>query len=98
MGLHLWRILRERIEPGGAVLPHRHDVTEVIHFIQGEVNVLLGQTRLVCQPGDSIIVPDGLVHGVANYGQGITEQVSFFIPARDLDVFGHTDLIHDITL
>lgn len=98
MHLHVWRILRERIEPGGAVLPHRHDVTEVIHFVRGEVDVLLRTTRLICRPGDSLIVPAGTVHGVANGSPVPSEQVSFFIPSRDAENFGHTEMIAGIAL
>ncbi len=91
--LRLWKILREKIEPGGAVLPHIHDVTEIIHFIEGEVAVLLGEKRMRCRPGDTIAAPAGVVHGVTNRGNAASEQISFFIPEFDKKSFGHTRLV-----
>lgn len=93
LNLHLWKVLREKIEPGGAVLPHTHDVTEIIHFIEGEVAVLLGENRMHCRPGDAIVAPAGVVHGVANRRKTPSEQISFFIPEIDKKNFGHTRLV-----
>lgn len=92
LNLHLWQILREKIEPGGTVLPHTHDVTEVIYFIQGEVNVLLGDQRTICKPGDTIVAPAGVIHGVANRTEVTSGQISFFIPEAGKETFGHTEL------
>ncbi len=93
LNLKLWRILFEKIEPGAAVLPHFHDVTEVIHFIQGEVNVLLGEERSVCLPGDTLIVKKGTIHSVANKGSEPTTQISFFIPEANQAEFGYTEQV-----
>ena len=98
LGLKLWRILFEKIETGAAVLPHYHDVTEVIHFIQGEVHVLLGEERSVCQPGDSLIVRSGVVHSVANKGGEPSTQVSFFIPKTSQKDFGLTEQVPGIEI
>jgi hypothetical protein len=48
LNLQLWKILRERTEPGGTVLPHTHDTAEIIHFTRGEVRALLGEERTDC--------------------------------------------------
>ncbi len=93
LNLHLWQVLRERIEPGGAVLPHFHDTAEIIHFLEGELTALLGEERYSCKPGDTLIVPAGTVHGVSNRGAEPTEQISFFIPEKDKDKFGYTELV-----
>ena len=98
LGLKLWRILFEKIEPAAAVLPHYHDVTEVIHFIRGEVHVLLGGERSVCQPGDSLIVPSGVVHSVANKGREPSTQVSFFIPEAGQEDFGLTEQVAGVEI
>lgn len=98
LGLRLWRILFEKIEPGAAVLPHYHDVTEVIHFVQGEVHVLLGEERSVCRPGDSLIVRIGVIHSVANKGGEPSTQVSFFIPRADQQDFGLTVQVPGINI
>ena len=98
LNLHLWQILRERIEPGGAVLPHFHDTAEIIHFIHGEVTALLGDERKACGPGDTLIVPAGTVHGVSNRGDGPSEQISFFIPEKGKEDFGHTERVPGIEI
>ncbi len=91
LNLRLWRILFEQIEPGAAVLPHFHDTAEVIHFIQGEVHVLVGEERSVCRPGDALIVESGTIHGVANRGSAPTTQISYFVPKADQADFGRTE-------
>jgi quercetin dioxygenase-like cupin family protein len=93
LNLHLWQVLREKIEPGGAVLPHFHDTAEIIHFLIGEVKTLLGEERRICGPGDSLIVPAETVHGVSNIGDAPSEQISFFIPEKDKEDFGRTELV-----
>ncbi|MEE8110525.1 MAG: cupin domain-containing protein [bacterium] len=98
LDLKLWRVLFEKIEPGAAVLPHYHDVTEVIHFVRGEVHVLLGEQRSVCQPGDSLVVRSGVVHSVANKGSGPSTQVSFFIPGATQVEFGRTEWVSGVEI
>ena len=93
LNLHLWQVLREKIEPGGAVLPHFHDTAEIIHFLIGEVKTLLGEERNISGPGDTVIVPAGTVHGISNTGVAPSEQISFFIPEKDKEDFGHTELV-----
>lgn len=96
LSLKLWRILFEKIEPGAAVLPHFHDTAEVIHFINGEVHVLVGEKRRVCSPGDTLIVKAGTVHSVANKGVDPTTQISYFVPAVDQNEFGLTEQVSGI--
>ncbi len=98
LALKLWRILFEKIDPGAAVLPHFHDVTEVIHFIEGEVHVLVGEERSVCRPGDTLIVKTGTVHSVANKGSEPTTQISFFIPEANQAEFGYTEQVPGIAI
>jgi uncharacterized RmlC-like cupin family protein len=98
LNLNLWRILFEKIEPGAAVLPHYHDTAEVIHFIRGEVHVLVGEERSVCRPGDSLIVKSGTIHGVANKGTEPTTQISYFVPAADQGDFGLTEQVPGVEI
>ena len=74
--LRIWKVLIEKIEPRGAVLPHYHDVAEIIHFMEEEVSVILGEERTICHPGDSLVVPAGIVHSVANKGEFISPSCS----------------------
>ncbi|MDP7503650.1 MAG: cupin domain-containing protein [Nitrospinota bacterium] len=98
LNLQLWKILRERTEPGGTVLPHTHDTAEIIHFTRGEVRALLSEERTDCGPGDTLIVPAGAIHGVSNTAAGPSEQISFFIPEKGKENFGHTELEPDIEI
>jgi mannose-6-phosphate isomerase-like protein (cupin superfamily) len=95
LDLHLWKVLRERIQPRGAVLPHYHDVVALIHFLHGTVEVHLGEQRFTSGPGDFIIARAGMIHSVTNFGQHASEQVSIFIPERVRNHYGTTTLIDD---
>lgn len=80
-------VLRERIEVGGQVLPHYHDVAEVIHIIKGNVKLLLNGVWTSYKAGDTFIVPAEVVHSVANDDVEATEQVSIFIPIINSGVY-----------
>jgi mannose-6-phosphate isomerase-like protein (cupin superfamily) len=92
-------VLRERIEVGGAVLPHYHDVAEIIHFTKGNVKILFNETWLSCSAGDTFLVPPGAVHSVVNNDTTATEQISMFIPQskhNTANQFFKTYLVEDI--
>lgn len=83
LGVRVSSILWERIGVGGAVLPHYHDVVEIIHITRGRVNLLCdGQWRSF-GAGDTFHVPAGAIHSVANDDTGPTEQISIFLPVAD---------------
>lgn len=83
LGVDVSSVLRERIEVGGAVLPHYHDVAEVIHIIKGNVKLLQNGEWKSYKDGDTFIVPEGVVHSVANDDDEPTEQVSIFLPVSE---------------
>lgn len=83
LGVSVSSVLRERIEVGGAVLPHYHDVAEVIHITKGKVKLLQNGEWKSYQEGDTFLVPKGVVHSVANDDVEPTEQVSIFIPVHE---------------
>lgn len=80
IGVAVSSILHERIGPGGLVLPHTHDVAEVIHFLEGDVRVLLEEEWSSCAPGDTLVVPKGVKHSVENPGDLPSCQISIFLP------------------
>ncbi|MBO8137558.1 MAG: cupin domain-containing protein [Desulfotomaculum sp.] len=55
-----------KIEPGGEILPHTHDVTEVFYFIEGAGSVLVNGERKECRAGTVVVAPAGIEHGVKN--------------------------------
>ncbi len=83
IGVNVSSVLRERIEVGGAVLPHYHDVAEVIHITKGKVKLLQNGEWKSYKEGDTFLVPKGVVHSVANDDVEPTEQISIFIPVHE---------------
>ncbi|MEC2159555.1 cupin domain-containing protein [Virgibacillus halodenitrificans] len=83
LGVSVSSVLRERIELGGIVLPHYHDVAEVIHITKGKVRLLKNGEWTSYKEGDTFLVPKGVVHSVANDDTEPTEQVSIFLPVSD---------------
>ncbi|MCJ0929922.1 cupin domain-containing protein [Virgibacillus halodenitrificans] len=83
LGVSVSSVLRERIEVGGIVLPHYHDVAEVIHITKGKVRLLKNGEWTSYKEGDTFLVPKGVVHSVANDDTEPTEQVSIFLPVSD---------------
>ena len=56
------------LQPGDRVLLHSHPCEEILHFISGQAEVQLGNDRLPVGPGDSVLIPAGVVHGFQNSG------------------------------
>ena len=78
--VHLSSILWEKIDVGGAVLPHYHNVSEIIHITKGKVRLYLNGEWHSFQAGDTFLVPAGVVHSVRNDDTAPTEQLSIFMP------------------
>lgn len=76
-------VLWEKIGIGGAVLPHYHDVAELIHITVGKVKLLCNGEWVNYQAGDTFLVPAGVVHSVANDGDTPSEQISIFLPVAE---------------
>jgi mannose-6-phosphate isomerase-like protein (cupin superfamily) len=81
LGIKVSSVLWERIGVGGQVLPHYHDVVEVIHITVGKVKLLCNGEWVSYQAGDTFHVPARTVHSVANDDDKPTEQISIFLPA-----------------
>jgi mannose-6-phosphate isomerase-like protein (cupin superfamily) len=82
LGIRANSILWEKIGVGGAVLPHYHNVAEIIHITKGKVNLLCNGQWQSYQEGDTFLVPAGVVHSVANNDCEPTEQISIFLPVE----------------
>lgn len=80
-GIGVSQVMYEKMDPLGQVLPHIHDVGEIIYLISGEVEVFNGKDWTYQKAGDTIVVPAGCIHSVKNIRDNIcSEQVSYFIP------------------
>ncbi len=95
-GIGVSRVMYEKLEPNGQVLPHTHNVGEIIYVTSGEVSLLLNGEWKDMEAGDTFIVPAGNIHSVRNRRADIaSEQVSSFIPmANELtDINMCSDLV-----
>jgi quercetin dioxygenase-like cupin family protein len=57
-------------EPGHGAPTHLHAVEEVLHVLDGEADVWVGETHATLRSGQLMIVPAGLKHGFSNSGAG----------------------------
>ena len=57
-------------EPGHGAPTHLHAVEEVLHVLEGEADVWVGERHETLKPGQLMIVPAGIKHGFANSGTG----------------------------
>ncbi|MCD1258561.1 cupin domain-containing protein [Paenibacillus athensensis] len=83
LGIRTSSVLWEKIGVGGAVLPHYHDVAEIIHITAGKVKLLCNGEWRSYQAGDTFQVPAGVVHSVMNDDTVPTEQISIFLPVEN---------------
>ena len=83
MGVRASSVLWEKIGVGGAVLPHYHNVAEIIHITVGRVRLLCNGEWMSYGAGDTFHVPAGVVHSVMNDDVIPTEQISIFLPVEE---------------
>ncbi len=84
MKIALSNILYEKIIYNGAVIPHSHDVCEIICLTKGSVKVFIDGVWEDYNEGDTLLVPAGVVHSVANVNEEVpSEQISFFVPTSE---------------
>ncbi|WP_019533351.1 cupin domain-containing protein [Paenibacillus ginsengihumi] len=99
LGIRMSSVLWEKIGVGGQVVPHYHDVAEIIHITVGRVKLLCNGEWKSYQAGDTFHVPAGVVHSVANDGDTPSEQISIFVPvepAAPRNAFFGTVLVEDV--
>jgi mannose-6-phosphate isomerase-like protein (cupin superfamily) len=82
MSIQMSSVLWEKIGVGGCVLPHYHNVAEIIHITQGKVKLLCNGDWISYQAGDSFLVPKGTIHSVVNDDITPTYQISLFVPTN----------------
>jgi quercetin dioxygenase-like cupin family protein len=61
-------VIRQRQQPGGCNPPHTHDREEVMVMVAGEAAVRVGEKTTVIHAGDTLIIPAGTPHRIANEG------------------------------
>ncbi len=68
-------------ETGSEGAPHTHPHTQLSYVLSGSFRYSVEDESVVLNPGDSIVVPSGLVHGTVCLSKGVLLDV--FTPKRD---------------
>lgn len=71
-----------RIEKGGEIVPHTHEIMEVFYFMKGQGLALVNGERIKVDAGSVIIAPAGTQHGLINDGDEELILFSVFSPAN----------------
>ena len=64
-------IFEQWCDPGHGAPTHLHAVEEVLHVVEGEADVWIGDTHATLTAGQLAIVPAGRKHGFSNTGAGV---------------------------
>lgn len=78
-------VIEEAIAVGDHIPLHRHDVDEVILFVEGTGEARVGSDRQTVAPGTFVFVPAGVAHGTANTGVEPLVLHAVF-PATQIDI------------
>jgi len=69
-------------DPGGAIVDHTHPgCTEVFTILEGEATFGIAGERVVLGPGETAVVPPGVVHSEANLSGRIVRGIVELTPA-----------------
>ena len=68
-------------EAGAEGAPHTHPHTQCSYVLSGEFSYTVDGESVVLRPGDSIVVPSGLVHGTTCIKAGVL--LDIFTPERE---------------
>ena len=68
-------------ETGSEGAPHTHPHTQLSYVLSGSFRYTVEEESVILNPGDSIVVPGGLVHGTVCLEKGVLLDV--FTPRRD---------------
>ena len=68
-------------ETGSEGAPHTHPHTQLSYVLSGSFRYSVENESVILNPGDSIIVPGGLIHGTVCLEKGILLDV--FTPQRE---------------
>jgi len=78
-------VIEEQIAVGDRIPIHRHDVSEVILFVDGRGQARLGDDSQEVVSGTFVFVPAGVAHGTTNTGQTPLMLHAVF-PATEIDI------------
>ena len=61
-------LVRGRMEPGGHLPPHTHDVEEALTVLEGTALSRIGDAKFNLGPGDAVLLPANVTHELTNIG------------------------------
>lgn len=81
--------LVQGIMPAGSVVPvHVHELEdEIFHVLEGEVELILGETTINGKKGDIIYLPRGIKHGIRTIGTKTAKVLNYVIPGKNFEAF-----------
>ena len=90
-------VLEMLVEPGEGAEVHTHtDEDELVHVLEGEVEVTLAGQTMTATPGVVALLPRGIPHGYRNKGQTTCRIMDVILPGRGDEFFvGVNALIRD---
>ena len=85
-----YQVKRITVKPGGvlSLQKHRHRAEHWV-VVQGRAEVTIGDTVRICEPSESVYVPLGAVHRLANRG----EEAVVLIEVQTGDYLGEDDIV-----
>jgi quercetin dioxygenase-like cupin family protein len=74
--------------PGLGIPPHVHErEDELIHVLEGEFGIMLGEEQLVARAGDEIFFPRGIPHAFQNIGTRAGRTLWTVVPGGSFEEF-----------
>lgn len=77
------------IMPKGSEVPvHIHTLEdEIFHVLKGEVELTLGDEKIIGKKGDIVYLPRGIKHGIKTIGHETAEVLNYVIPGKNFELF-----------
>jgi quercetin dioxygenase-like cupin family protein len=69
------------IKKGSELPTHQHPHEQITHIVEGELQMLIGDTQYVLTPGSVHVIPGNVPHSA--YALTDCKVLDFFSPARD---------------
>ena len=76
--------VRAQLQPGQAHRFHHHPhMEEILYILSGTAEQWVEREKRVMNPGDSLFLPVGIVHGTYNIGEGVLDFLAVLSPAKN---------------
>lgn len=69
-----------KVETGGRIVPHAHDVWEVFYLLEGDGEATMGARTEFCSKGTCLVAPPGVRHSLKNTGEVSILLLCIFTP------------------